>query len=315
MKNWNSITIGDERRMLPIPVVITVIVSSFLLSILAMGFTLQYITLSVPNLAYATIAFASTYISLTVTLMGLSPYISAPFAFILGGLISLLLYRFMAYLRDRGATVVGLMISTLVFDLTIYGATNIYAGYIAYFFKTYAYSFSLSQFDFNFGVVPGILIVTTLASVTLVIIFHTLLIKTKFGIAMRAVMENYSLASTQGIDTEKVLSVAWFFVGGVAGISGSLYPLWFYMDPWVGARTFISIFAGCVVGGLRSIYGSLLGGFVIGASEILITYAFAGIFGGWLWAYRAVTPMIIAVLALIMMPDGIAGYLSRARAR
>lgn len=301
--------------MLPIPVLVTVVVSSFLLSILAMGFTLQYITLSVPNLAYATIAFASTYISLTVALMGLSPYVSAPFAFVLGGLISLLLYRFMAFLRDRGATLVGLMISTLVFDLTIYGAMNIYASYIAYAFKTFTYSFSLAEFDFDIGIVPGILIVSTLASVTLVLTFHAILVKTKFGIAMRGVMENYSLASTQGIDTEKVLTVAWFFVGGVAGISGSLYPLWFYMDPWVGARTFVSIFAACVVGGLRSIYGSLLGGFVVGTSEILITYAFAGAFGGWVWAYRAVTPMIIAALALIMMPDGIAGYLSRVRSR
>jgi branched-subunit amino acid ABC-type transport system permease component len=280
-----------------------------------MGFTLQYITLSVPNLAYATIAFASTYISLTVALAGLSPYVSAPFAFFLGGLISLLLYRFMAFLRDRGATLVGLMISTLVFDLTIYGVMNIYASYIAYVFKTFTYSFSLAEFDFDIGALPGILIVSTFVSVALVLIFHAVLVKTKFGIAMRGVMENYSLASTQGIDTEKVLTVAWFFVGGVAGISGSLYPLWFYMDPWVGARTFISIFAACVVGGLRSIYGSLLGGFVVGTSEILITYAFASVFGGWVWAYRAVTPMIIAALALLIMPDGVAGYLGRVRSR
>jgi len=301
--------------MLPAPIFITAIVSSFLLSLLAMGFTLQYVTLSIPNLAYATIAFASTYIALTMSLMHLSPYVGTPLAFLLGGLISLLLYKFVAFLRDRGTSLVGLMMSTLVFDLTIYGLMNIYAGYIAYAFKSYTYAFSLAEMDFSIGDVPGIVVVSAVTSISLVLLFHLLLVKTKFGTAMRAVMENYALAGVHGVDTEKILSVAWFFVGGVAGISGSLYPMWFYMDPWVGARMFISIFAACVVGGLRSIYGSLLGGFLIGASEIFVTFAFAGIFGVWIWSYRSVTAMVIAAFAIVMMPDGLAGLLKRLQMR
>jgi branched-chain amino acid transport system permease protein len=298
---------------IPVAIMISVVVSSFLVSLLAMGFTLQYITLNIPNLAYATIAFASTYISLTIVLWHLTPYVSLPFAFLLGGIISILLYKFVAFLRDRGTSLVGLMISTLVFDLTISGAMNIYAEYIAYYFQAYTYSFSLSQYDFELGVIPGILIVATLTCVILVLIFHVVLVKTKFGIAMRAVMENYALASTQGINTERVLTIAWFFVGGIAGISGSLYPMYFYMDPTVGTTMFITIFAACVVGGLRSIYGSLFGGFLIGASEILITYALAGPFGAWVWTYRAVTSMMIAAVALLAMPNGVAGYISKLR--
>jgi branched-chain amino acid transport system permease protein len=301
--------------MLPFPIIVTAVVSSFLLSLLAMGFTLQYITLSIPNLAYATIAFASTYIALTMALMHLSPYLGTPLAFLLGGLVSLLLYKFMAFLRDRGTSLVGLMMSTLVFDLAIYALMNIYAGYIAYSFKSYTYAFSLAEMDFQIGSVPGILVISAAISISLVLLFHMLLVKTKFGIAMRAVMENYSLAGVHGVNTERVLSIAWFFVGGVAGISGCLYPLWFYMDPWVGARMFVSIFAACVLGGLRSIYGSLLGGFLVGASEIFVTFAFADVFGDWIWSYRAVTAMIIAALALTMMPEGVAGYLKKLQSK
>jgi branched-chain amino acid transport system permease protein len=301
--------------MLATAVIITAVVSSFLLSLLAMGFTLQYITLSVPNLAYATIAFASSYVSLTMFLMNMSPYIGTPFAFLLGALISVLLYKFMSLLRDRGTSLVGLMMSSLVFDLTIYGIQNIYTEYIAYAFKAFTYSFSLSQADFHVGVIPGILIISSSTSVALVIFFHLSLVKTKFGIAMRAVMENYSLAEIQGVNTEKVLSVAWFFVGGIAGISGSFYPMWFGVDPWIGARMFVSIFAACVVGGLKSIYGSLLGGFVIGTSEIVVTYAFASLLGDWIWLYRSATSMAIAVIALTMMPEGVAGYLKKIQSR
>jgi len=298
--------------MIPIPIVLTAVVYSFILSILAMGFTLQYITLSVPNLAYATIAFASTYLTLTFSLMGMVPYTAMPFAFLLGGAISYMLYKLVAYLRNKGTSIVGLMMATIVFDLIIYAGMNIYADYLAQVFKLYAGSFSLSEYDLKIFSIPAVLFVSAATSIGLVAFFTLMLIKTKFGIAMRAVMENYNLANVHGINTERVLSIAWFFVGGIAGLSGSLYPIWFAMDPWVGARMFISIFAACVVGGLRSIYGSLLGGFLIAFSEIIVTYLLS-IYFPWIWSYRAVTSMLIAAVALVEMPSGIAGLIQKWR--
>jgi len=298
--------------MIPIPIILTAVVYSFILSILAMGFTLQYITLSVPNLAYATIAFASTYLTLTFSLMGMVPYTAMPFAFLLGGAISYMLYKLVAYLRNKGTSIVGLMMATIVFDLIIYAGMNIYADYLAQVFKLYAGSFSLSEYDLKIFSIPAVLFVSAATSIGLVASFTLMLIKTKFGIAMRAVMENYNLANVHGINTERVLSIAWFFVGGIAGLSGSLYPIWFAMDPWVGARMFISIFAACVVGGLRSIYGSLLGGFLIAFSEIIVTYLLS-IYFPWIWAYRAVTSMLIAAVALVEMPSGIAGLIQKWR--
>jgi branched-chain amino acid transport system permease protein len=277
-----------------------------------MGFTLQYITLSVPNLAYATIAFASTYLTLTFSLMGMVPYTAMPFAFLLGGAISYMLYKLVAYLRNKGTSIVGLMMATIVFDLIIYAGMNIYADYLAQVFKLYAGSFSLSEYDLKIFSIPAVLFVSAATSIGLVAFFTLMLIKTKFGIAMRAVMENYNLANVHGINTERVLSIAWFFVGGIAGLSGSLYPIWFAMDPWVGARMFISIFAACVVGGLRSIYGSLLGGFLIAFSEIIVTYLLS-IYFPWIWSYRAVTSMLIAAVSLVEMPSGIAGLIQKFR--
>jgi len=298
----------------PLAILLTLLVYSFILSLLAMGFTLQYITLNVPNLAYSTLAFASTYLTLTFTLMGFTPYLAMPFAFTLGGIISFLVYKFITFLRNRGTPIVGLMIATIVFDLIIYALMNIYADYLAYTFKLYVGSFCLTEYDFKIFSYPGILLVSAITSIGLVILFTFILVKTKFGIAMRAIMENYNLACIDGIDTEKILAIAWFLVGGIAGISGSLYPIWFAMDPWVGARMFISIFAACVLGGLKSIYGSLLGGFIIAFSEIFITY-FLSIYFPWIWAYRAVISMVIAAITLVKMPTGISGYLQKIRGK
>jgi branched-chain amino acid transport system permease protein len=306
--------------MIEFPVIVTAVVSSFLLGLLAMGFTLQYITLSVPNLAYGTIAFFTTYVTLTVTLLGLPPYVALPFAFLLAGSISFLLYKFMAFLRNRGMPLTALMISTLVFDFVIGAIMNIYADYISYTMKVFARMFSLTENDFSVSLpgglhMPGILPVSMLASILIVLIFHTALVKTKFGIAMRAVMENYSMAGVQGINTERVLGFSWFFVGGIAGIAGSLYPMWFFMDPTVGTVMFVSIFASCVVGGLKSMYGSLVGGIVIGFSETFVTYGLVGVFGTWLWIYKSITPMLIAAISLMVMPQGFGGLVSRLKER
>jgi branched-subunit amino acid ABC-type transport system permease component len=271
--------------------------------------------MEIPNFAYTSIAFASTYASLIFALMGFSPYIAIPLSFMTCGCISFLLYKFVAYLRGRGTPPVGLMISTLVFDLVIYACMNIFADVIAYFLKAYTRSFVLTEYDFKFSGVPGIFFVSLFISFTLIIIFHLLLTKTKFGIGLRAIMENYSLASVDGINVERSLGFSWFLVGGIAGIGGSLYPVWFYMDPWIGARMLISVFAACVVGGLRSIYGSLLGGFMVGASEIIIAELFSRIFGLWVWSYRAVIPIVIVCVTLFIMPSGLAGYIGELRAK
>ena len=233
------------------------LINSFILSLLAMGFTLQYVTMSVPNLAYGSIAFFSTYISLTMVLLNLSPYLGLPISFAICAIISVL----------------------------------------------------------TIGGTPGVLLVSGIIAVSFALGFHLMLTKTKFGIAMRATVENISLASVQGVNTDKVLLVAWLLVGGIAGVSGSLYPLWLYMDPWVGARMFVSIFAACVVGGIRSIYGSLFGGFLIAACETVITYELSLVIGEWIWPYRTVISLLIAAVFLLFAPNGVAGLIERARRR
>jgi branched-chain amino acid transport system permease protein len=206
--------------------------------------------------------------------------------------------------------VIGLMLSTLVFDLAIYALMNIYAELIPHYLHAYIGAFNLMESDFEIAGIPGILIVSAATTSMLVLLFQLILTKTKFGIAMRAVMESHSLAIVHGVNTELVLSVSWFFVGGIAGISGSLYPIWFYVDPWAGATMFISIFAACVVGGLRSIYGSLLGGFLIAVSQNLISFTLASVFGPALWAYSSIWSILIAALVVLKMPEGISGFIT-----
>jgi len=271
--------------------------------------------MGIPNLAHAIIAFSSGYIVLTMVLLGITPYVGIPFAAVYGGVISFLLYRFLAFLRRRNVSIVGLMISTLVFQFLIYGCMNIYAEYIAYSLHAFTFSFILNEADFTFKGLPGVLFISVITATSLATLFHLILTRTKMGIAMRAIMENFSLASVDGINVDYVLSISWLLVGAVAGISGALFPLWFSVDPWVSTVMLTSIFAASVVGGIRSVYGSLVGAVIVAVSEILGTFALSKTFGAFMWSYRAAAPIILTCIVLLVMPQGLAGYFERFRER
>jgi branched-chain amino acid transport system permease protein len=297
------------------PVVVSTVVYSCILALIALGFTLQYLVMGIPNLAHPTIAFSSTYLTLTATLVGLTPYTGVLPAALFGGGVSFLLYKFLASLKRKGVSLVGLMIATLVFQFIIFGLTNIYSEYIAYGLKAYTSSFILTQYDFALFGLPGILFVSMLTLASLATSFHLALTKTKFGVATRAIVENEPLAKVDGVNVDRVLSISWFFVGAVAGISGALYPLWFSMDPNVGTVMLASVFAASVVGGIRSIYGTLAGGIVVAVTEIGGSVALSGFFGPVAWAYRAAFPILATCIVLLGMPEGLGGFFSRFRKR
>jgi len=148
------------------------------------------------------------------------------------------------------------------------------------------------------------------APILIIIIASTLIIvlkKTKFGIAMRATIENPDLSGIVGINVRLVYGVSWFLGGGLAGIAGALMSMWLQGDPNLGAFLIPSIFAASISGGFASIYGAIAGGILIGMSEILGTRFLAGELGSWLIAYRPLIPLLFIVVTLLVAPRGLAG--------
>ena len=89
------------------------------------------------------------------------------------------------------------------------------------------------------------------------------------GKAMRAVADNPVLADSKGIDPDHMARLASAIGMGLAGIGGMLIGLDTSIDPLVGFRAILSVFAAAVVGGLGSIPGAVVGGFAIGLAEEL----------------------------------------------
>jgi len=275
---------------------------------LSMGLTLTYLTTKVPNFAHASFAVVGVYLALIVSrVFENSPYVAIPFAFVLSGGIALALYTFILKpLIRKGASQAIQMIATLAFDLVLIGLLNITADYIVKTFKVISREFTLRSYDGTFLDLPLILFVAPTLIVIISISLHVMLKKTKFGIAMRATIENPDLSGVVGINVKLVYGVSWFLGGGLAGIAGALMSMWFQGDPNLGPMMIPSIFAASIAGGFFSIYGAIAGGLLVGFTEILGTRFLAGELGSWIIAYRPLIPLIFIVVTLLVVPKGLA---------
>ena len=199
------------------------------------------------------------------------------------------------------------MITTLAIEFVLLASINIYADYLSKAYKIRSRYFLFSSYDIRIAGQRGLLIVApTLAAIT-VIALYLILTKTRFGVAMRAAIEDSSLASVMGVNVNIVYSAAWFIAGALGGLSGALLPLWFPGNPDMGSKLIVSTFAASTVGGIYSIYGAVLGGFLIGLAEVLGTSSLATMFGPWIIPYRPLIPLVAIVITLLLAPSGLAG--------
>jgi len=265
-------------------------------------------TTKVPNFAHGSFATVGFYVCLTASrLWIIDPYLSLPLGFFLGAGAGIALYAFaIRPLMKRGANFVILMIATLAFDLVILSLFNIYSDYLARAHGITSRYFLLRSFDFRVADQPGLFLVAPVAMTAEIVILHLILTRTKFGVAMRATVENPGLASVAGISVNLVYAASWLVAGGLAGVSGVLMSLWFMGNPDIGASMLPSIFAASVVGGLQSIYGAFLGGFLVGLVEVLGTSYLSGLVGAWVIPYRPVIPLMIMIFTLLTVPKGLA---------
>jgi branched-chain amino acid transport system permease protein len=282
---------------------------SAFLSLMALGITMLYRTTKVANFAHASFVTVGAYVTYTLNIaLSRSPYIGAPVAFVLVGAIALFLfYAVLEPLRRRNSSTVMLMIATLSLDIIMFGLVNIHADYLTYVYAVPSRNVLLSGLDFTFMGQSAILFVALGTLATCVAVMYLLLNFTTLGIALRASMENPSLAGAIGINVSMMLAVSWFIGGGLAGMAGALIPLWTEISPNIGMLLLASMFCASIVGGLEQIYGAVLGGFLLGLVDVVGTSVLASLVGPWVTLYEPVIPLIVLSATLIIAPRGLAG--------
>jgi branched-chain amino acid transport system permease protein len=260
------------------PFLLSAIVYGTFFALMAMGLTLTYMTTKVPNFAYGSFVTIGLYTAYQLsTLNHISPYGSSIVAFFMAGIVSVLMYvGVLRPLARRGTPLVGLMIATFGVDIGFIGIFGIYTDYLATRFKLVdAKQFYYLPGDFSVNVfgqqVQGVVFAAPAVLALITVVIFLLFTRTKFGIAMRASVENASLARILGINVERVYTVSWMLAGGFAGVAGAFYTLALPGGTNTGSDLIVEIFAASILGGLTSIFGAIAGGLVIGGSEDIVT--------------------------------------------
>ncbi len=144
---------------------------------------------------------------------------------------------------------------------------------------------------------------------------HVLLQYSDLGRKMRAMADNPDLARVSGIRTDRVKTWTWVIGAGLAGAGGVFLGLFSRLAPRMGFDLLLLIFAAVILGGIGSVYGAMLGGFLIGMINQL-TPVLSGV-GAVLplvpdtWGigleYANAIAFVIMVVVLLVRPNGIAG--------
>ncbi|WP_298922311.1 branched-chain amino acid ABC transporter permease [uncultured Roseobacter sp.] len=138
------------------------------------------------------------------------------------------------------------------------------------------------------------------AALIIMIILHLILSRTTFGYALRAVAENPTLAQVSGINLSRMILLIWIIGGGLAAAAGVFYGLSNQINPVLGRDLVLPIFAATIVGGIGSVYGAVLGGFLVGiASNLALVVLPSG--------YSPSVPFLIILAVLMVRPTGLFG--------
>ncbi len=271
------------------------------LAVPAIGFTTIYAVLRFPNFALAGHATIGAYAGVLVnTELGWPAGFALLAAFVVAGLVgvatdTLVLQR----LRPHGplTTAIGAAALGIILENTL-----------RFIFGNDPQSFDLPTLRDWRVPLGGLGIIrigpqqveAAAASLIAMTILFGFLSFTRSGRMMRAVADNPMLAALKGIDAAMVARMANFVAMGLAGFGGMLIGLDTSVDPLVGARVVLPVFAAAVLGGLGSIPGAVAGAFIIGVGEEMSTLVLDP-------SYRTAIGFVAILLVLTLRPRGLLG--------
>ena len=306
------------------------------LALAALGVTLIYAVLRFSNFAHGDLMSFGTMVTILITWWlqsigitgGIMPtaLIALPFGIVITALLCLLIdqsvYKF--YRKQKSVPVVFMIVSVGVM-FTLNALVRFIIGPDdRRFFDGEKFIIKAVEFKNLTGLDEGLAIKSTqvitiiVAIITMIILFWFLQ-KSKTGKSMRAFSNNEDLALLSGINPDRVVMYTWIIVGALATIAGVLYGLDKSFKPYTYFSLVLPMFAAAIIGGVGNPLGAIVGGYIIGFSEVMLTYAYkkfliyilptsiepSGLMQFLSTDYKFAISFIILVIVLIVRPTGI----------
>ena len=280
-----------------------------LYALVAIGFSMIYGIVRLINFAHGDVAMLGAYATLGLFVgLGLPFPVTflmvAVFGFLIGIAIDTIGFRPMRHAPQVTRFITSLALSIFIQNASLMG------------FGTQPKNFSLPDFLLaplawgNFSVRILDLIVLT-ASVAIMAILVLFVHRTKMGIAMRATAENLPVARLMGIDVNRIIMLTFGLSCSLASIAGLFWAAKFgQIDPLMGFVPGLKAFLAAVIGGVGSLAGAMLGGFMLGMAEVLLV----GLLPPEYSSFRDGMVFSALILFLLFKPNGLLGRSMETRA-
>lgn len=296
--------------MLTVTAIGSIMYASILI-LLCIGFSFTHMMEKFPNFAHTSYASIGTIFTFAmVRIGGYNPYFAWPIASLASGLISVILYIIIVRpMQRRGTSRIHITFALFALSYVINSTLAVFSYWVMVTQGYRTEGFILRRYDFALMGLPGILFMAPVTCISLVILLHLFLTKSKFGIAIRATAEDPHLATTLGVNILHVHITSWFLTGAMAGLAGAVLPLW-QATGFSGSDTLMmNVIAGSVLGGLNNIYGAIIGGLALAFTQRILPGVLIRIFGIWIAGYQSLFPLLIIIAILFIEPEGILGML------
>ncbi len=204
-------------------------------------------------------------------------------------------------LRKRGTGLIAMMIVSI--GLAIF-LRNLYLFFYGGDKRAYAEYSGMAGLEFG----PVSLTPTDIAAMVIAVVALAVVVlavqKTRMGKATRAVSDNPALASSAGINVERVITVVWVVGAALAGLSGILLGFSQQVSFQMGFQILLLIFAAVTLGGLGTIWGAILGSIVVGLFLQLTTLVIPT-------EFKSVGALLVLIVILLVRPYGLLGRRER----
>jgi branched-chain amino acid transport system permease protein len=140
-------------------------------------------------------------------------------------------------------------------------------------------------------------------SIIFLAIFTWFFLKSRIGIAMRAVADSQQVAMAMGIDVRRYFALAWAMAGIVSALGGVVWGAMLSVDNQL-ALVGLKVFPVVILGGLDSVIGAVVGGLIVGIVENFAAGYFDPYVGG---GTKDFVPYVLMIAALMIRPEGIFG--------
>lgn len=267
-------------------------------ALVALGYTMVYGIILLLNFAHGDIIMFGSYVAwIALVQLGLNPAIAVLLA-IFGCVVLGVLIDKVAYAPLREAPRLSILITAIGVSYLLENGIQLLLGADA---KVVPSIIDLGTVQVFGSTLSGTALLTVAVTIVATVVLTLLVQKTRLGKAMRAVSEDMGAARLMGVNVNSTISFTFAVGSALAGIAAILYSMAYQqVSPTMGVMLGTKAFVAAVLGGIGSIPGAVIGGLIVGFSEV-----FVAAFGLSVWQDAVV--FLLLILVLVVKPTGLLG--------